>query len=354
MSRKFMLIPILLLPLLTLNNQCKTKLDPIPSKINILAFNIWQEGASVPNGLEKIRDIIVKTNPDLVGFTEVRNYNNADWTTKIIQELSAAGLQYRRGYAGGDVSLISKYPIRSSSMIYKGKGSIARFDLNINEHPFIVAVAHLDYTHYACYLPRGYNGGRPDWNMIDDGKGNPAPVTDVNQILAYNLSSARDEQIKAFINAADSISAPVILMGDFNEPSHLDWTASNASLFDHNGLVIPWQTTLTLVNNGFKDAYREYFPDETKNPGITWPSYANEIESTSWTPKADERDRIDYIFYKGPSVQTSYAALVGPKASYVYNQIDSSHTSNEHYMAETLSWPSDHKAVFVTLSVGHK
>jgi len=319
--------------------------------IDLMAFNIWQEGTSVPNGLIKIRDVIVEVNPDIVGFSEVRNYNNEDWTTKIIDELSAVGLNYERGFIGGDVSVISKFPITSSALVYDQDGSIARFDIEINGSTIVVACAHLDYMYYACYLPRGYNGGYPNWEMIDDGTGNPDPVTDTAYILSYNLSSQRDEQVNAFLNSIENETNPVILLGDFNEPSHQDWTENTTSMFDHNGVVLPWQNILLLADNGFTDAYRSYFPDETTNPGISWPSYAHGVGSTSWTPLADERDRIDYIFYKGSGIQTTYVALVGPKESYVYNQPDTSFTSNENFIAENLPWPSDHKAVFATLNI---
>ena len=317
--------------------------------ISFMEFNVWQEGTSVPNGLSKIKEVIIEVNPDIIGFTEVRNYNNEDWTTKIVTALSAAGYEYYGNYAGGDVSLISKYPIISSSTIYDGEGSVVRFDIDVKGQAIIVAVAHLDYTHYACYLPRGYNGGTPDWKMIDDGEGKPKPVMDIQQILSYSLNSERDEQIATFLSAVEDELKPIILMGDFNEPSYADWTENNSKMFDHQGLVIPWHNLLALHNSGFIDTYREFFPDETKNPGITWPSFVDEKGSSSWTPLADERDRIDYILYKGEGIQTKYVSLVGPKSSYVYNQIDSSYTAEENFLAEKLPWPSDHKAVFSVL-----
>ncbi len=322
-------------------------------EVDFMAFNIWQEGTSVSNGLVKIRKIIAKANPDIVGFTEVRNYGGKDWTTKIVDELSSEGFHYHRGYAGGDVSVISKFPIQESSLIFNGEGSIAGFNIDINGETIIVACGHLDYTYYACYLPRGYNGGSPNWNMIDDGNGNPDPVTDINQILSYNLLSTKDEQVNAFLNYAKSKTEPVIFMGDFNDPSHLDWTVNTSTMFGHNGLVIPWQNTVLLADSGFTDCYREFFPDEVSNPGITWPSYVHGKGSTSWTPLADERDRIDYILYKGGDIQTKYAALVGPRESYEYNELSTTFTANENFIADTLEWPSDHKAVFVTLKFPH-
>ena len=324
-------------------------IDRFDNQVKFMTFNIWQEGTSVSNGLIKIRDVITETNPDIVCFTEVRNYKNKDWTNKIIKELRDKGYSFYRGYVGGDISLISKFPITSGSLINNGEGSIAKFDVNINKNTIVVACAHLDYTKYACYLPRGYNGGTPNWNMINDDNENPAPVTDVDQILAYNLKSERDEQIADFLKDIENETQPVILMGDFNEPSHLDWTENTSDLFDHNGVVINWQSTHVLFKNGFTDAFRNFFPDEKSNPGITWPSLAHGEKSTSWTPKSDERDRIDYIFYKGKSIETLYATLIGPKDSYAYGELTDSFTSNENFIADKLDWPSDHKAVMVIL-----
>lgn len=317
--------------------------------VRFLTFNVWQEGTSVPNGLTKIRDVILNTNPDIIGFVEVRNYNKEDWTTKIIEQLSSSGRRYYRGYAGGDISLISKYPILSSTLT--GAGAVGAFDININSNIITVAVAHLDYTRYACYLPRGYNGGSPDWNMIDDGNGNPKPVTNIKTILDYNIASTRDEEIQAFLTYSTTKKDPIILMGDFNEPSWQDWVPNTGSMFDHNELTIPWQTTTSVNQYGFIDVYRQFFPDAVANPGITWPSYAHEKGSTSWTPKSDERDRIDFIFFrKDGGIKIKNTALVGPKASYAKNVATTTYTSQETFMADSLPWPSDHKAVFATLT----
>jgi hypothetical protein len=44
--------------------------------VHFMTFNVWQESTSVSNGLVKIRDVIVKANPDIIGFSEVWNYNS--------------------------------------------------------------------------------------------------------------------------------------------------------------------------------------------------------------------------------------------------------------------------------------
>jgi len=337
---------ILVIPLFVLS--CNTSKE---EELTFLTFNVWQEGTSVPNGLEKIKNVIMATQPDVVCFTEVRNYNDEDWTTKIANALQDSGLNYYKGYAGGDVSFISKYPLEQGKQLFSNtdKGTIATFDLLVNDLRIVIAGAHLDYTYYACYLPRGYNGGDPDWKMRTSDGLNPEPLTHLDSIRNYNFKSTRDEAIAAFIKTANTENDPIILMGDFNEPSHLDWTERTKTLFDHNGVIMPWTTTKSLSDNGFKDSYRTFYPDEVTHPGFTWPSYVHEKASTSWTPKADERDRLDYIFFKGDQVTVKDVSLVGPRGSYVRNKIDSLHTENEIFMAQSLLWPSDHKAVLARL-----
>ena len=319
--------------------------------IRLMTMNIWQEGTSVVDGLEKIKNVILEAQPDIVCFTEVRNYQQQDWTSRLVDELDSEGQAYFGDFAGGDVSIISKFPIEASKLVTEGEGSVVLFDVKIGGLRVVVGCAHLDYTYYACYLPRGYWGGDPNWNMIDDGSGRPKPVTDVSEIEAYNLKSERDEQIRSFLLAVENEKAPVILMGDFNEPSHLDWTADASRLFEHNGVAINWHSTYMLYKKGFADAYREVYPNELTHPGITWPSPAFGKNSTSWTPHSDERDRIDYIFYKGDKIRVKEAFLVGPKPSYAYGKLSESHVADDPYIADELPWPSDHKAVMAVMTI---
>jgi exonuclease III len=327
---------------------CENKTE---KELSFLTFNVWQEGTTVPDGLTKIHDIIVDTNPDVVCFVEVRNYNNQDWTTKIVKALAQTGKIYYRGYIGGDVSFISKYPLENGKQIFDNsdKGTIVNFDLNVQGNTIIVSGAHLDYTYYASNLPRGYNGGNPNWKMIDDGNGSPFPNINIDSIQAYNLRSTRDEAISQFIKSIKSESNPVILMGDFNEPSFLDWTENTKNMFDHNGAVIAWHNSKKLNENGFIDTYREFYPNEITNPGFTWPSYAAIEKSTSWAPLADERDRVDFILFKGSGVKIKDVSIVGPKESYVYNKLVTLNTDKEKFMASNLPWPSDHKGVYAAL-----
>ena len=318
----------------------------VENKVDFVTFNIYHEGTKVDNGFQKIKEIIATLNPDIIGFTEVRNYDG-DWTTKIQRALKEENKSYYRGYIGGDISLLSKYPIIDS--VLTGNGSIGMFTIAINEKEILVAVAHLDYTQYANYLPRGYFGGTPNWGEITDRRGQLKPIQSIDSILSYNLSSQRDEQINSFLKSVQNSTKPLVLLGDFNEPSHLDWQMNTKNLFDHNNLVINWQNSMVLKENGFTDSYRKMYPDVVKNPGFTWPSSYSKNESTSWTPKADERDRIDFIYYKGNRISVVNSAIIGPKEYYVRNKLSTKGTENDIFLVPELAWPSDHKAVFTRL-----
>ena len=64
---------------------------------------------------------------------------------------------------------------------------------------------------------------------------------------------------------------------------------------DHQGLVVPWHVSVMLEKDGFKDTYREIFPNPVTHPGLTCPADCKDIalEKLVWSPKADDRDRID-------------------------------------------------------------
>lgn len=252
-----------------------------------------------------------------------------------------------------------------------------------NRPPLAVYSVHLEYRAYSCYLPRGYNSHSmnfPGWNPIlprqqqqdlspsicssstatlsyffwnslgtlyglivgDRTKSSDDlhPVTDVETIHHDNLSSGRPEAISKILQDVENLarndnphyqkysppgssitsSIPVIIMGDFNEPSALDWTEATKYAADHNGVVYAWETTHRLLLAGFVDTYRQVYPNPVTHPGYTWPAAAKSnqqqgpdgvVESTGWLKNADERDRIDFIFYKNHPVAATFKTELG-------------------------------------------
>lgn len=224
-------------------------------------------------------------------------------------------------------------------------GTIYRADINACGRKLSVYTAHLDWHYYSCYNARGYDG--ETWK--ETGR-----IADADEVLHIGAASRRVEQIETFIkDARNQIREgyAVLLGGDFNEPSCLDWIGATAGMFDHNGLTVEWPATKLLLDNGFVDLWRAIYPDPVRNPGITYPSDVPSlpVEKVCWAPKADDRDRIDYL-YASSAVMPVEAELIGPRTSMcraqrVYDD------SADRIVVPLGIWFSDHKGLLVKFLV---
>ncbi|MCW3468026.1 endonuclease/exonuclease/phosphatase family protein [Chitinophaga nivalis] len=318
--------------------------------LKVLQFNIWQEGTVVPGGFDAIVAEIIRTDADIVTFSEVRNYQQTKFNERVVAALKAKGKIFYAAYSY-DSGILSRFPLLDFVTISPEKedhGSVYKAVVKVGKHRLAVYTAHLDYLHAANYLPRGYHSST--WKKL------PAPVTMADSVLADNHASQRDEEIRLFLtDAAQEIKrgSLVVLGGDFNEPSHRDWNVATAQLFDHNGAVIPWENTLLLEQHGYTDSYREKYPDPVTHPGFTFPAdnKAVDIAKLAWAPDADDRDRIDFIFYRRDKRwQLQNATLVGPSGSVVYGQRKEEQTKDP-FMKPQGIWPTDHKALLVTFTI---
>lgn len=315
--------------------------------LKVLQLNIWQEGTQVPGGYEAIVDEIARLKPDLVTLSEVRNYKNTKLNKRLLKSLAGKGETYFSFFSNGS-GVLSKSPILDSTLVYKDKGSIYRLLTKIGGREVALYSAHLDYENYAVYLPRGYSGST--WKKL------PAPVLDKKAVLEDNLASKRDEAIGDFLNhAKEDLKAGrlVFLGGDFNEASHLDWTKATKDKFDHNGMVIPWQNSLTLYKNGFKDSYRELHPNPVSHPGFTFPAGnpAVAISKLTWAPEVDERDRIDFIYYHPDhDLHLIQSSIVGPKTSIVKSKM-ATEEGDDNFIEPLGVWPTDHKGVMTVFKL---
>lgn len=196
----------------------------------------------------------------------------------------------------------------------------------------------------------------PGVTAVQPGKKLPAPVNDADSVLAANRISFRDEGVKALLeDAGKEIKKGnlVVLGGDFNEPSHLDWQQNTKDMRDHNGLVINWDCSVLLYEAGFKDAYREIYPDAVTHPGFTFPAGNKDADLNKlvWLPDMDERDRIDFIYYyPDPSLSLDNAVIVGPSQNILKGEIIEN-DSEDQFIKPTGIWPSDHKGMFSTFLI---
>ncbi len=121
--------------------------------------------------------------------------------------------------------------------------------------------------------------------------------------------------------------APVFLTGDFNEPSHLDWTQRAANAGVH-AMKVAWPTSTQATNAGMKDSWRTVYSNEVSKPGDTW------------TPIRSPRevyDRIDFVYHRGENVIATKAVRYGP--------------NNDEAEVNLRDYTSDHRAMMVTYSI---
>lgn len=303
----------------------------------------------VKGGYESIVDEIVRLKPDFVTLSEVRNYNNTNFAGRIMKSLRERGETYY-GFYSYDTGLLSRHPITDSLAVFPCEGdhgSIHRLLCEARGVKFAVYTAHLDYQDDTYYEVRGYDGNT--WKQM--------PVlTDVEEVLRRNALSKRDEAVAAFLAQAEKDEAEgyrIVLGGDFNEPSHLDWTAATRYMYDHHGLIVPWPATLKLHEAGYIDAYRSVWPNPLTHPGFTYPSDnpAVPVERLTWAPLADERDRIDYLFFKGADLRIVDACVFGPSSSIAHSK-RKPNPVRERFIEPLGVWPTDHKGVWAKIRVG--
>lgn len=336
-------LSICLLLLLTMHAAAKKN-----DEITVLQWNIWQEGTLVEDGFQTIVNEVVRLKPDFLTLSEVRNYGNTNFTRRLTEALSQHGLSYYSFYTH-DTGVLSRYPIQDSVVVFplnKDHGTIHKITTKAKGNIFSVYTAHLDYLDCAYYNVRGYDGYT--W------KETPRP-TSVEELLRLNNLSWRENAVQIFLNEArhDIQAGHIVLLGgDFNEPSHQDWTAETAHLYDHHGFVVPWTVSEMLHKAEFHDSYRVVHPDVLTHPGFTYPCFNPDvpISKLTWAPKADERERIDFIYYKGNNIYPVDAKLFGPAAS-----VCRSEAINDNFQDAFIKplgkWPTDHKGVWVKFRI---
>jgi endonuclease/exonuclease/phosphatase family metal-dependent hydrolase len=133
------------------------------------------------------------------------------------------------------------------------------------------------------------------------------------------------------------LGMPVFLTGDFNAPSHLDWTKQTVGLRPQIKFPVDWPVSALAEQAGLRDSYREVHPDPIANPGITWPANRPFVKGYNPYPAHRAADRIDFIYSGGPATATD-SVIVGEQGS---DGVD----------VTSSPWPTDHRATLSTFRV---
>ena len=271
-----------------------------PDSLTVMTYNVLY---ATPDSatIQAIR----AADPDVVALQEVSEPR----LRHIGRELGYYFHHHDEHEASGaqDAGILSRYPIsrptRYGATIY----------LTIND-PVHVANVHLAAYPYQPYKLR-------DDELNPEEAVAEARMTRLPQIQPV-LESLQEPLEK---------DIPVFLMGDFNEPSHLDWTSGAAKAGMHLVLRVSWPTSRAIMRQGFKDAYRQVHPDEVERPGETWTTLQNDT--------SEVHDRIDIIYVAGEGVDVAGAYTVGLR--------DQRPTD-----LAVRGYPSDHRSVVATVALG--
>ena len=317
------------------------------TKFTVFQFNVWNQGVNVTDGYDGVVNTLAEIDADFVTISEVRNYDDIFYLRDLCVRLQKlTGDRYYTFYTY-DSGLITKHPILESATIHPingDHGTVYKAVTSIAGKRVALYTAHLDYQHYGNFMPRGYSG--IDFSRLD------APIIDEKSIIDVCLNSQRDEAIKEFIADAKKETekgSMILIGGDFNEPSHLDWTEETKNLFEHNGAIVQWPVSTLLEEAGFKDAYRELYPNPVTHPCITFPCFnpRKSAASVTWTPESDERDRIDFVHhYPYTGLSVTNAQVVGPVATVAFAEKVDKAGEDPHITPEAV-WPSDHKGLLI-------
>ncbi|UNI23434.1 hypothetical protein JDV02_009252 [Purpureocillium takamizusanense] len=275
------------------------------SRLRVLSFNLWFGGTQVNDYHNKQVRFLSETDVDLVGLQESTGGH-------AIRLAQALGWDY---WQGNDVGIISRYPIAEVYTPTSNAGAV-RVQLG-RDKDIIIWNAHLGYTPYGPY---DFCFDKMEKEIVLNREAQSGRTGQMHEIT---------DRMKEQLTRADKV--PVLLTGDFNAPSHLDWTDAAKDL--HCGIgSVKWPTSMYPQMAGLVDSYRAVHENPIEQPGITWsPIYlTNEGRS-------EPKDRIDFIFHKGLRVLSSETVVVGsPKP-------EPDHQDNE--------WTSDHAAVMTDFEI---
>ncbi len=292
----------------------------------VMSFNIYGGGANDGTSINDTVAAIRAAKADIIGVQETR-VESDPCTAEVCPPAGpsvaksiakALGFYYydqtKTNPALWANAVISRYPIQGATPNDLGvaisvRGStVYAFNLHLTDFP------------YGPYQLLGIEYGT-------------APLRTTAAEVISDAQRARGPALSLLFNdlrEAESADASFIF-GDFNEPSHLDWTVS-AVAAGQQPLVVAWPSALSIERRGFTDVVRAVHPNVVQKPAFTW------TPTSDPSDPSDHHDRIDYVFAKGRGLKVSEAGIAGekrPEADIVVTP-----------------WPSDHRAVVARVSFG--
>ncbi len=293
MTRLALLCPLLMLLASAPALAAEAPADCAPCTLRVMTFNIEWGGTHVR--FASIPEAIIAARADIVGVQEAEG-NLEQLATELGWSFS------RRNH------VISRFPLIDPP------GGDGRFLFVEIAPQRVVAMANV-HLPSDPYGPERLRAGAPP-----------------DEILALE----REVRLPEIVPVLDTLApiaargVPVFLTGDFNSPSHEDWTDDAVGHVPYRETAFGWPVSRAILAAGLRDSWRTVHPDPVAEPGFTWWAARPHIESYNPSdPRA--RDRIDFVWFAGPAEPVS-SEIVGEE-------------SDPAAALSITPWPSDHRAV---------
>ncbi len=220
--------------------------------VRVMTFNLWQGGEAGRQPLSQTLAVIQAAKADIVGLQETHGFPKDRVAPDNGRKL-AEMLGWSYFDQGERTGILSRFPIVTNT---PGKWGV-RVRLPSGRGVWMFN-AHLMHAPYQPYQLLGIPYA-------------DAPFIKTASEAVNESRKARGAQVDrllAELKPALASGAAVCLTGDFNEPSHLDWTprAAAAGLCP---IAVEYPATLSIIKAGMRDAFRTLFPDKIKRGGMT-------------------------------------------------------------------------------------
>jgi endonuclease/exonuclease/phosphatase family metal-dependent hydrolase len=264
--------------------------------LRVLAWNIWHGGRRKgrDEGVQRVVDVINDCDADIV----------------LMQETYGSGprISGRLGFEyflrSSNLSVMSRFPIKEVHRL----GPSFRFGgATIQLRPGLGVQA------YSLWI-----------NHLPSVQQQLAAGASAQELASADAKTRGSEMKRILVELLPHIGTtpqmPIVIGGDFNSGSHLDWTEAAAQLPNHHGRVVAWPVSSAMRAAGFTDTYRAAHSSPIEFPGMTWsPEF---LES--------HQDRIDYVYVRDGAWEV------------LDSEVLSTHVDG---------WPSDHAAVLTTMQL---
>lgn len=319
-TKKLLNIAVLLGFLLSIgvSSAEKVTLNAKPDTLRVLVWNVWHGTNDVDNGPEKALQLIKESKADICLLQESYDIEGArpQFGPWAAQELGWNVWQGKSPH----LCVVSRYKIKKTFFhaSWHGLGVELEDDKGRTLHAFSI---WLDWKNSAPSL------------LLE--KPN---CTDEDLLACEKKHSGRFQQAKDILAYLErmsltSIQTPLLVGGDWNCPSHLDWTQATSEAFQYRR-PLPLPVSKEMEANGFQDTYRVVRPDPVKYPGNTWsPLFRTE------KGVALPMNRIDRLYYRS----NREAPLLKAVRAIVYPET----LEDDSIPARQRLFPSDHAALLV-------